>query len=168
MRIKIVMEDDSMHFELVDTIEEFKNIEVMASVIWPVTYKNILSMEQIKYMLDKYLSVKAIEQSAKSGYTYIILKVDGNPIGFMAYEFKKDILFLSKLYIQPNHQKKGYSKKAIEYLLQFNLPIELTVNKYNTNAYEAYLHMGFKVTDSIVTDIGNGYVMDDYVMRLKK
>jgi RimJ/RimL family protein N-acetyltransferase len=43
--------------------------------------------------------------------------------------------------------------------------IDLTVNKYNTNSIKAYEKMGFEKIDSVVMDIGNGYVMDDYVMK---
>jgi hypothetical protein len=41
----------------------------------------------------------------------------------------------------------------------------LTVNKYNTSSIKAYLALGFSVTDAVVTDIGEGYSMDDYVME---
>ena len=40
----------------------------------------------------------------------------------------------------------------------------------NTNANaqyrEDYLKNGFEVTEEVVFDIGNGYVMDDYIMEL--
>ena len=41
--------------------------------------------------------------------------------------------------------------------------ITLTVNKYNLPAICIYEKVGFNRVDSIETDIGNGYVMDDYV-----
>ena len=43
--------------------------------------------------------------------------------------------------------------------------VYLTVNKYNTGSIEVYRHLGFEIADSAVTDIGNGYVMDDYIMQ---
>ena len=57
-----------MEFELVDTEIEIKNIEMMASIIWPIAYKTILSSDQIKYMLSKYLSYDEITKSMKQGY----------------------------------------------------------------------------------------------------
>ena len=39
------------------------------------------------------------------------------------------------------------------------------VNKNNKDAIEKYIHLGFKQIDFVVPDIGNGYVMDDYVME---
>ncbi len=42
--------------------------------------------------------------------------------------------------------------------------VYLTVNK-NNSSYNIYRHLGFEVIDSVVTDIGEGFVMDDYVME---
>lgn len=156
-----------MEFELVDTEIEIKNIEMMASIIWPMAYKNILSSDQIKYMLSKYLSYDEITKSMKQGYTYVIFKDNNVRMGFMAYKFEPEYLFLSKLYILPTFQNHGIASKAIEYLTQYKEPIVLTVNKNNKDAIEKYIHLGFKQIDSVVTDIGNGYVMDDYIMKKK-
>ena len=43
--------------------------------------------------------------------------------------------------------------------------IKLTVNKNNTNTIKTYEKWGFKQIDSVVTDIGCGFVMDDYIME---
>jgi RimJ/RimL family protein N-acetyltransferase len=40
----------------------------------------------------------------------------------------------------------------------------LSVNKRNTKAITAYKRNGFVIVESVVTDIGGGFVMDDYVM----
>jgi len=44
--------------------------------------------------------------------------------------------------------------------------IQLTVNKGNSGSISVYEHWGFVTVDSVVTDIGCGFVMDDYVMEL--
>jgi ribosomal protein S18 acetylase RimI-like enzyme len=43
----------------------------------------------------------------------------------------------------------------------------LAVNKRNTAAIGSYRKYGFVVRESIVDDIGHGFVMDDYVMEKK-
>lgn len=45
--------------------------------------------------------------------------------------------------------------------------IYLTVNKNNTNTISAYIKLGFEIVDSIITDIGSNFVMDDYIMEKK-
>ena len=38
------------------------------------------------------------------------------------------------------------------------------MNKHNAGAIAAYRRLGFAMREEVVVDIGNGYVMDDYVM----
>ena len=45
--------------------------------------------------------------------------------------------------------------------------IWLTVNRRNERAIGAYRRAGFREVRAQVTDIGGGYVMDDYVMELE-
>ena len=52
--------------------------------------------------------------------------------------------------------------KAKHYQLK---TIRLTVNINNVNAIKAYEKLGFKNVGPLVTDIGNGFVMDDYQME---
>ena len=44
--------------------------------------------------------------------------------------------------------------------------VYLTVNKHNDDTISIYSHLGFEVIDSVVSDIGSGFVMDDYIMQL--
>ncbi len=80
-------------------------------------------------------------------------------------------LKLDKLYLHPHHQRKGYGEILVDDIKQFMRyhafeKLTLTVNKNNTLAIAAYLHYGFKKSDDIVIDIGNGFVMDDYLMTM--
>lgn len=43
--------------------------------------------------------------------------------------------------------------------------IWLTVNRYNQQAIAVYEHFGMQCVQKQVTDIGNGFVMDDFVYR---
>jgi ribosomal protein S18 acetylase RimI-like enzyme len=40
----------------------------------------------------------------------------------------------------------------------------LCVNKRNAGASKAYQRNGFEIAGSVVTDIGDGFVMDDFIM----
>ena len=71
---------------------------------------------------------------------------------------------------------KKYEKKAFSLLKAFDFiftltknygkgSVYLTVNKHNEHSIDVYKHKGFEITDSVVTDIGNGYVMDDFIFQ---
>ena len=88
-------------------------------------------------------------------------------MGFIAYKFEENEIFLSKVYLLPNFQHKGLLKQIINHLSIFKQDIRLTVNKNNTNAIKAYESVGFKKFKSVKADIGEGFFMDDYVMILE-
>jgi len=155
-------------FENVDTKEEIENIATISSIVWSFTYKDILSSNQIKYMLNKFLSFEAIKKQMDEGTTFTLLYNEAKvKMGFIAYSFDNDGIFLSKVYLLPNFQHSGILNEIIKHLKVYNQSITLTVNKHNINAIKAYEKYGFKRIKSIVTDIGEGYVMDDYVMKLE-
>ena len=88
----------------------------------------------------------------------------------MAIQPKGRELFLSKIYVLSSRRGLGYGKKAVQFVetvaKELNLnKIALTVNKNNVNSIKAYEKIGFKNVGSVVQDIGNGFVMDDYKME---
>ena len=77
-------------------------------------------------------------------------------------------LFLSKLYLIRHARGRGLARKAIEALVELARAeglsrIHLTVNKHNLQAIQVYEHLGFARTGAVVTDIGGGFAMDDYL-----
>lgn len=79
-------------------------------------------------------------------------------------------LFLSKFYVSKEHRGQGYASQAIAFLEKLcrsrNLShIWLTVNRYNAASIAIYKKKGFKVVRELAADIGNGFVMDDYIME---
>ena len=107
----------------------------------------------------------------KTKITYIsFINVNGDNAGYIGLSKKQDLLFLSKLYIKRNSDTKVWAQKLLSLLKisQKKIIIKniiLTVNKYNTNTINAYKKWNFHEIDSVVTDIGNGFVMDDYIME---
>ena len=147
--------------------EEIKILAELASEIWHEYWPCILTPEQIDYMVENFQSENAIkEQIANENYTYYFLINDGEIAGYTGVSNKRKYLFLSKLYIKKEFRHKGIGRKAFEEIKKFGFNrIQLTVNKYNKNTIDAYLKYGFKTIDEAVTDIGNGFVMDDYIME---
>jgi ribosomal protein S18 acetylase RimI-like enzyme len=94
-------------------------------------------------------------------------------VGFSAYGPDPDAgaLVLHKLYVEAAQRGRGCARKLVgaasEYALANSLDrIILRVNKRNQIAIAAYERMGFVNRGSIVSDIGSGFCMDDYLMQL--
>ena len=150
-----------------EKVNDIKLLADLASEIWHEYWPCLLTEAQIDYMVDKFQSEKAIiEQIQNQNYTYYFLIQDGEIVGYTGVAPKEDYLFLSKLYLKKEFRHKGLGEKAFEKIKNLGFKkIRLTVNKHNSSAYNAYLKYGFKVIDSVVTDIGSGFVMDDFIME---
>lgn len=151
-----------------EKVNDIKELASLASSIWHEYWTCILTPEQIDYMVENFQSEKAIKnQIENENYTYYFIIKDGAKAGYFGISDKKEYLFLSKLYIKKEYRHQGLGKKAFEKIKELanDKPIRLTVNKYNTNTINAYKKWGFKIIDAVVTDIGSGFVMDDYIME---
>lgn len=149
---------------------DYTIISDLGTKIWEEHYTLIIGSNQVAYMLGKFQSVAAIETQIKENYHYFILVFDKTPVGYLSIVIRENSLFLSKIYVLSSERGKGIGKTAMDFVqvkareLSLN-SISLTVNKNNTNSINAYKKMGFVTVESIVMDIGEGYVMDDYKMR---
>ena len=149
-------------------------IAALADEIWREHYTPIIGEAQVDYMLKKFQLAEQIREDIKrNDYVYFAAEYikSGEMIGYCASQPKEDYLLLSKIYVHKDYRGKGIARSfldevsalCIEY--GFN-KIRLTVNKYNDNSIAAYHKMGFETIDSVKTDIGNGFFMDDFVMEL--
>lgn len=151
--------------------EDFKLIARLADTIWREHYTPIIGEGQVNYMLERYQSAGAIGQQVASGVRYFLLWQQAEPVGYCAFEKRGDELFLSKIYVLQSLRGQGIGKAALQFVSeqarQENCRrITLTVNKFNANTIAAYLKMGFRQGPPLQQDIGNGYIMDDYLMIL--
>ncbi|WP_236778441.1 GNAT family N-acetyltransferase [Pseudalgibacter alginicilyticus] len=151
------------------SILDYIQIEALANTIWYEHYRPIIGENQVNYMLEKFQSVSAIKEQIDNGFEYFIVIFDKKPVGYMAVKQEPEFLFLSKIYILNNHRGKNLGRKMLCFIEENaknkNLKnIRLTVNINNTNSIKAYEKWGFQKSGTLVTDIGNGFVMDDFEM----
>lgn len=145
----------------------------LAKIIWNDHYVSIIGQDQVNYMLAKYQTCKAIKaQISQEGNEYFLLRDDGKPIGYIGIIHRHSELFLSKFYILGEERGKGIGHIGLDFLVAKCKAygsdfITLTVNKNNLDSINAYEKMGFEKYGEVVSDIGGGYVMDDYLMRLR-
>lgn len=153
---------------------ELKEIAELAEKIWHECFTGIITTEQINYMVEKYQSYKAMTmQIAEQNYSYYSVRDDKELCGYFGVKPEEDSrFFLSKLYLYSDKRGKGIARKMLDRVLEEaknagKTTVYLTVNKHNSHAISVYKKVGFKIIDSPMTDIGNGFVMDDYVMEYK-
>ncbi|SMD44515.1 L-amino acid N-acyltransferase YncA [Aquiflexum balticum DSM 16537] len=156
-----------------DLLPEIQNI---AYQTWPKTFSNILSPEQINYMLNWMYDLKALKtQLQDKNHIFLLAEETGKYLGFASYETNHegtDKTKIHKIYILPEAQGKGIGKKLIQFvekaaLENGNKMMFLNVNKFNQGAIDFYRRIGFYEAFKEVIDIGNGFIMDDLVMELK-
>jgi GNAT superfamily N-acetyltransferase len=154
---------------------EIDIIRRLSDEIWRKVYPSIISMEQIEFMLELIYNEDALKRQINElGHTFLLVIKNDEPIGYASFSLKdvgEQVRYrLHKLYLQPDQHGKGLGKSLLNKIIEMILPsgaqsIELNVNKYNPTL-GFYKKLGFSIISEEVIDIGQGYVMDDYVMEL--
>ena len=143
----------------------------LAYRIWHAHYPGIITPEQIDYMLERGYTKQVIrEEIDNQGVIWLAIRNGDTMIGFAALgPYAPGTMKLHKLYLLPENHGAGIGARAlaeVEQIARDNAAtaLVLNVNRNNTKAIRAYERAGWHVAEEIVADIGNGYVMDDYVM----
>lgn len=147
-------------------------IERLAHDIWHEYYPSIISINQIEYMLNRMYSKESlIEQMTKNNDVFYIIHINHQPQGFISItKTGEGAYFLNKFYILQTTAAKGKGTRAFKQLLSILEPdsIKLTVNRQNYKSINFYFKNGFVIESVADFDIGNGFVMNDFVMVWKK
>ncbi|WP_294302796.1 GNAT family N-acetyltransferase [uncultured Chryseobacterium sp.] len=156
------------------TEKDIPLIQDLARKSWEHAYAEILSAEQMEYMLFTMYSMEEIAAQLQLPlYHYYLIKdeSDSSYGGFVGYEngYEEKTTKLHRIYLVPESKGKGVGKYVLGFLKEKTAEygdrrIILNVNKYNP-ARNFYESQGFRIYDKGVFDIGNGFVMDDYLME---
>lgn len=154
------------------TEKDIPIIQNLAKESWQSAYSDILEQDQIDYMLDLMYSESTLNAHFENpNYQYYLIQEDEVFLGFMGFEFhnEPETTKLHRIYFLKEGQGKGLGKKALEFVKSEtessgNKRLILTVNK-NNNAKDFYESQGFIIYQEKILEVGNGYVMDDYLME---
>ncbi|MES1221246.1 MAG: GNAT family N-acetyltransferase [Bacteroidota bacterium] len=151
--------------------EDINTIGFLAQQVWPHTYSNILSAEQLNYMLNLFYAPTSLrKQMQEDKHVFLVIEDDQQPVGFASYsDAGNGIYKLHKIYVLPNRQGKGLGKIIVDFIVNEIRPqgataLQLNVNRYN-KARNFYERLGFTVIKEEDINIGNDYFMNDYVME---
>lgn len=150
---------------------DFAAIRAVVHEVWPIAYREMITPEQISYMLAWMYSDESLQkQVTEEGCVFLLYENNGDVLGFASFsEIEPSLFKLHKLYVYSQWQGKGIGKALLDEVKKRaaqlgGKAIELQVNKKNV-AQHFYLKQGFTIDRELVLDIGEGFVMDDYVMR---
>jgi len=147
-------------------------IRDMAYEIWPETYSQILSKDQLEYMLGLFYNEQKLKTEIEQGVEFILVYEDVQPAGFASFsKTEPEVYKLHKIYVLPSQQGKGTGRFIIDEVIKAikqvgAMALQLNVNR-NNNAKLFYEKLGFVVIREEDIDIGHGYFMNDYVMEKK-
>jgi diamine N-acetyltransferase len=155
------------------TLNDIPIIQQIAADTWPTAYGEIISSAQISYMLEMMYSTSALAaQMTTRGHHFLLATLNSDAVGFASYELNAmpyRQCKLHKLYCLPQLQGSGVGAKLVAHVADAAIAasqhaIMLNVNKHN-KALGFYQRLGFSVVDEEVIDIGQGYLMDDFVLE---
>jgi len=151
--------------------EHLQGIAQLARKIWMDHYPGIISVDQINYMLERDYADQVLLRSLENGTFFYRLLIEDNLRGFAAWsrtpvpgEGK-----LHKIYLDVSLHGKGLGSRLLRHVenacgKQQIERLILQVNRQNHKAIAAYQGNGYQVETACVVDIGQGFVMDDYLM----
>ena len=152
----------------VSTAKDVNEVVALAKEIWTDHYTPFLADGQVPYMLQKFQSRTAIKRQMAEGHNYFLIGDSQSSFGYFDFVMESDVIFISKFYLLTSARSKGFGKRVLDFITERAkeaqlLKLRLTVNKYNGVAISFYQKAGFIQSKSVVVDIGNGFVMDDFV-----
>lgn len=158
------------------SVEDIPMIRDLAQVAFMETYKDILSPEQMEYMMEwMYSEESLIHQMTVADHIFFI--EDGK--GYASFRFdghtedNRELFHLEKLYVLPEYQKTGLGKALFDRILDEartassgdGFRVELNVNRKNP-AVSFYEHLGMNKDRQGDFAIGKGFYMNDFIMAL--
>lgn len=158
---------------------DLQSIQDMAEVVFRHTYREILSSEQMDYMMDMMYSMDNLRIQLEEGHHYYIAYDGEIPCGYVSVQHEGqdeggiEVFHLHKIYVMPSYQGRRVGKQLFDTVVSHvkkassGIParIELNVNKFNKSV-DFYKHIGMRILLEEDFPIGNGFYKTDYIMGL--
>ena len=151
---------------------DVETVAALAREIWHAHYPGIISVAQIEYMLAQRYDPRLIRaELARPDVWWYRLVEYGHIVAYAALQLEPGTaaMKIDKLYVHPRRQRRGCGGRLLAQAEATTRgqgcgELVLTVNRGNQAAIAAYRRYGFAVRETVVQDIGGGFVMDDYIM----
>lgn len=163
--------DDGPFFERAG-LDDVHAISALSRDIWQRHYRpHILTERELEFFLRRGYAPSVLSAHMQAGACYEWIRMAGRRVGFLAYrvETAAQRIHLSKLYVDPCFHGRGLGSQALTRVCrearQAGMDeVYLYVFRNNEKAIRAYTRAGFVIDRTEMTDCGDGYRYDDYVM----
>ena len=156
------------------SLDDIPVIRSLAEIVFPHTYSEILSQEQLVYMMNWMYGLDSLHrQIAEEGHTYFLAYDGDEAVGYVSVQQESDDVYhLQKIYVLPSRQGTGIGSTLFDAALAYvksrhpgPCSVKLNVNR-NNRAVGFYLRKGMKKVAEGDFPIGNGFYMNDYIMQI--
>jgi ribosomal protein S18 acetylase RimI-like enzyme len=145
----------------------------LATTIWRECYAAIITPAQIDFMLAERFSDDALARlTADAEHQLAVLWLGKRAVGYCGSGpgGEPAAQKLGQLYLLAEMRGRGLGRLMLAEVEQRARSrgaerLVLQVNKQNAAAIAFYQRQSFTIREAAVFDIGNGFVMDDYVMQ---
>lgn len=166
---------DLVEMRPVETSEDVARLAELAEGIWFDYWPDLIGADQTRYMVEQFQSLDAIRRDMdRNAYEYWFVSAadDGRVVGYTGghVEPETNRFFISKIYLLASERGRHFASAIVRFYEDLCRErglgaMYLTVNKGNELGIRAYKGNGFSTIDAVETDIGDGFVMDDYIME---
>jgi ribosomal protein S18 acetylase RimI-like enzyme len=148
-------------------------IQQLAQQVWYITYGPLQPKEKVDYLYNLMYSTSSLtQQMEEKHHRFLLAKDETGYLGYASYELNSNNqgkTKIHKIYVMPDAQGKGVGKELITMIEGIasgkdNVILSLNVFRHNP-AINFYQKIGFSKAGEEKIDVGNGFVMDDFVME---
>jgi GNAT superfamily N-acetyltransferase len=153
-----------------ETGAQYAIMEGLARRIVPDFYGAFFAVETAEYLVESGHTAVALAAQVGRGSRHFLIECDGEAVGYFSLSVEETTMLLSHFYVLSAWRGKGLGKMAMAFIeaegRRLGISrIELFVLRENFGAVEVYARSGFAVAEEVLTRLGNGAVLEDYVMR---
>ncbi|MBP5640410.1 MAG: GNAT family N-acetyltransferase, partial [Victivallales bacterium] len=153
--------------------DELFLVRQVADIVWPVTFRKILSEKQIDYMMQMMYAPEVLSHEYDAGVQFHGVFDDDRAIGYFIWgscNVAPAMAKLHKCYLLTEYQGKGIGSMMLREAKKLAKDagfskLRLNVNRHNEKAMKSYFRNGFKVVEMVDNPIGEGFFMNDFVME---
>lgn len=156
-------------------VRRLKHVRALRSLtrkIWRQHFPGIITPEQIEYMLRKFYGLWSIYKKLWRGEIFYLIRAGKDYVGYFSYTLEPDLQSaqLNKFFLLNDLRGQGIARAAFAHMMHVSknagaTKMWLAINRKNKDSIAAWEHLGFKIVREEAFNIGNGFVMDDYIME---